>query len=520
MHYRITVILAGLIFFCSAATKAQDYSKKLALVIGNAAYQHGGELKNPVNDARAMAETLQQLGFEIMLHENVSQNQMKQAINTYGIKLRGYDVGLFYYAGHGIQHKGTNYMIPVEADLQAAEQIEYDCVAADRVLAYMDAASTKVNLIIMDACRNNPFERSWHRSGAGNGLAMMDAPKGTLIAYATAPGKVAADGEGSNGLYTSALLKYLKDPDLNAEQIFKKVRTEVAEKSFGAQVPWETTSLTGEDFFFAAQKRSVKTISANGITSPELIKASFQKADALYEKRAYQESIDELTKIIAIDQYHIKSYMLRANAYMLLMQHQKAIPDLNKVVALSPGEADGYYYRGLCRYTTKEIPEAIADFSLTLRYNPDHSNAYYWRAYCYYLVENNRAAIEDYNATLKLIPDNGEVYYYRGLSFFELKDFAAAEADFRKATERMPNMAEAYFRLAWCYHIQNALENALTNYSKAISINPTYTAAYFYRAKANLKLNKTTEAKHDIEKALELDPGNTEYIDFWKSLSK
>ncbi|HRJ28695.1 MAG TPA: tetratricopeptide repeat protein [Cyclobacteriaceae bacterium] len=519
MHYRITVILAGLIFFCSAATKAQDYSKKLALVIGNAAYQHGGELKNPVNDARTMAETLRQLGFEVMLHENVSQNQMKQAINGYGIKLRGYDVGLFYYAGHGIQHKGVNYMIPVEADLQAAEQIEFDCVAADRVLAYMDAASTKVNLLIMDACRNNPFERSWHRSGTGNGLAMMDAPKGTLIAYATAPGKVAADGEGSNGLYTSALLKYLKDPDLNVEQIFKKVRTEVAEKSFGAQVPWETTSLTGEDFYFATQKRAAKPFSITGTATPELIKASYQKADALFEKGAYPESIDELTKIIALDQYHIKSYMLRANAYMMLMQHQKAIPDLNKVVELSPGEADGYYYRGLCRYTLKEIHEAIVDFTLTIRYNPDHSNAYYWRAYCYFLIEKNHPAIEDYNKTLALTPDNSEVYYYRGLSYFELEDFTAAENDFTRATERMPDMSEAHFRLGWCYHLRNEPEKAIATYSKAITLNPSFKEAYYYRAKAYHKLNRKTEAKRDIEKALELDPGNTEYISFWKTLA-
>lgn len=516
MNLRITLFL--LLLICSLGLHAQGYSKKLALVIGNAAYQHGGALKNPVNDAKTMAETLKQLGFEVMLHENVSQNQMKQAINAYGIKLRGYDVGLFYYAGHGIQHKGTNYMIPVEADIQAAEQIEFDCVAPDRVLAYMEAASTKVNLIILDACRNNPFERSWHRSGTGNGLAMMDAPKGTLIAYATAPGKVAADGEGTNGLYTSVLLKYLKDPDLNVEQIFKKVRTEVTEKSFGAQVPWETTSLTGEDFYFAADKKTRALASAKTSGTPEQVRVSFQKADALFEKGAYSESVEESNKTIVLDQHHIKSYMLRAQGYMMLAQHEKAIPDLNKVVELSPGEAEGYYYRGLCRFAIKEIYEAITDFSLTLRYNPDHSKAHYWRAYCYYLVENNRAAIEDYNVTLKLIPDNGEVYYYRGLSFFELKDFAAAEADFKKATERMPNMAEAYFRLAWCYHIKNDWESALPNYSKAISINPQYTAAYFYRAKAHQKLNKMPEAKRDVEKALELDPGNTEYIDFWKSL--
>ncbi|NJN28894.1 MAG: hypothetical protein HC819_24460 [Cyclobacteriaceae bacterium] len=190
----------------------QSYQKRLALVIGNSTYLNGGSLPNPVNDATAIATALQSVGFEVMKYQNVDQKEMKMAINSFGQKLSGYEVGVFYYAGHGMQHKGMNYMIPIEADLQTEAQIEFDCVAADRVLAYMDAAQVKVNVIIMDACRNNPFERSWNRSATGNGLAMMNAPTGSLIAYATAPGRVASDGQGSNGLYTSALLKYINDP--------------------------------------------------------------------------------------------------------------------------------------------------------------------------------------------------------------------------------------------------------------------------------------------------------------------
>ena len=140
-------------------------------------------------------------------------------------------------------------MIPVEADLKNEQQVEYDCIAADRVLAFMDYAESKVNIVVLDACRNNPFERSWRRAAYGNGLAFMNAPTGSLIAYATSPGTTASDGEGSNGLYTSALLKYMKTPGLTIEQMFKRVRSEVEERSGKTQVPWESTSLKGEFYF-------------------------------------------------------------------------------------------------------------------------------------------------------------------------------------------------------------------------------------------------------------------------------
>jgi uncharacterized caspase-like protein len=174
---------------------------------------------------------------------------MKKAMDEFGEKLKGYDVGLFFYAGHGIQSKGYNYLIPVDANLKSEAQVEYDCVQADRILALMEASGTKVNIIILDACRNNPFERSWTRSASGRGLAFMSAPRGSLIAYATAPGSTASDGSGKNGLYTSAILESIKIPNLNILQIFQNVRSLVSDQSQGQQIPWESTSLTG-DFYF------------------------------------------------------------------------------------------------------------------------------------------------------------------------------------------------------------------------------------------------------------------------------
>ena len=223
--------------------------KRIALVIGNGDYTHGGYLRNPLNDADDMSQVLDGLGFEVILVKNAGLVQLKKAIDDFGMKLSKYDVGLFYYAGHGLQSKGFNYFIPIDAELQSEAQVEFNCVRTDRLLALMENASNSTNIIILDACRNNPFERSWSRSANGAGLAFMDAPSGSLIAYATSPGTTASDGYGRNGLYTSALLQHIKEPGLSIEEMFKKVRETVSEKSGKAQMPWESTSLLGNFYF-------------------------------------------------------------------------------------------------------------------------------------------------------------------------------------------------------------------------------------------------------------------------------
>ncbi|MCF6319476.1 MAG: caspase family protein [Proteobacteria bacterium] len=142
-----------------------------------------------------------------------------------------------------------DYLVPVDANLSSENDVEYDCVNAERILAKMEDAGSKVNIVVLDACRNNPFERSWTRSTQGKGLAFMNAPSGSLIAYATSPGTTASDGSGQNGLYTSALLQHLSTPDITILEMFQQVRSTVMEKSGDIQVPWESTSLKGNFYF-------------------------------------------------------------------------------------------------------------------------------------------------------------------------------------------------------------------------------------------------------------------------------
>ena len=230
--------------------KTDKFGKRLALVVGCNQYEHAGELKNPLNDARTMKGKLETLGFTVILRENPSLRDLKMAVDDFGIELKNhYGVGLFYFAGHGIQVDGLNYLVPVEANLMAERFVEYDCLRADRVLGHMEQCETDVNIVILDACRNNPFERSWGRGATGRGLAMMDAPQGSFIAYATAPGKTASDGEGQNGLYTEFLSQEIGAKNLPVTQLFQRIRKGVMGKSNNQQIPWEATSLTS-DFYF------------------------------------------------------------------------------------------------------------------------------------------------------------------------------------------------------------------------------------------------------------------------------
>ncbi|MFO1252432.1 MAG: caspase family protein [Inhella sp.] len=242
--FLLSLLLWALAAWPAAATSL-DKGKRIALVIGNAAYK-SSPLANPLNDARAVSDSLRRLGFKVISLENASQKQMFDATREFGDQLKD-GVGLFYYAGHGVQVKGRNFLVPVDAHIEREDEVAYKAFDIGQVLEKMESAKNPLNIVILDACRNNPFTRG-ARSGA-SGLAQMDAPTGSIIAFATAPGAEAADGAGNNGLYTSHLLRNMNTPGLKVEDVFKRTRVAVRQASNGRQIPWESTSLEG-DFFF------------------------------------------------------------------------------------------------------------------------------------------------------------------------------------------------------------------------------------------------------------------------------
>ena len=238
---------------------------RVALVIGNGAYTVG-RLNNPVLDARAMAATLTGLGFEVLAHEDLSYRDMRRAVAEFGERIANGGVGLFYYSGHGVQMNGKNYLVPVDADIKNERYVAAESIDADSVLIQMQEAKTRVNIVVLDACRDNPFAGRFR--SLARGLAFMDVPAGTYVAYSTAPGSVAEDGEpGRNGIYTGELLKALREPGLRIEDVFKRVRIAVQSRTQNRQNPWDASSMTG-DFVFNPAAAAVPAATSSPLPAP------------------------------------------------------------------------------------------------------------------------------------------------------------------------------------------------------------------------------------------------------------
>jgi uncharacterized caspase-like protein len=232
--------------------------ERVALVIGNADYAVR-PLRNAVSDARAVAAALKGLGYEVLLRENASQPAMLDAMREFWLRGRDAQVRVLYYSGHGVQHRGRNFLVPVEAVLRTEEEVPRKAVSASDLVDKLAASGPGVNIVILDACRTPPWSGTTRTRGGAqvpalaSGLAQAIAPRGTLIAFATSPGAVALDGTGANGVYTRHLLAQLKVPGLVVEQLFKRVRAGVLKDTGEKQTPWETSSLMG-DFCFRTGK--------------------------------------------------------------------------------------------------------------------------------------------------------------------------------------------------------------------------------------------------------------------------
>jgi uncharacterized caspase-like protein len=253
----------------------QTSRRRLALVIGNGAYEHSGRLANPPNDATLVAATLRQLGFEVKNGSNLTQREMKQRIREFGQSLRANGgVGLFYFAGHGVQAKGHNYLVPIDADIQTEADLEDVGVDLNYVLNLMDDAQSALNIVILDACRNNPFGRSFR--SAQDGLAQVKAPTGTLIAYATAPDSIAADGMGTNSPYTQELVQQMQGSGVLVETVFRRVTERVSSRTNGKQEPWFSANVKG-DFYFTGNSAGANSANTSNSASidPAAIELSY-----------------------------------------------------------------------------------------------------------------------------------------------------------------------------------------------------------------------------------------------------
>jgi hypothetical protein len=252
MPARTYLIATLLMLLCALAGPAQAQGRRVALVVGNSGYQNVDRLTNPANDARLIAETLRQAGFTLVgdgPQLDLDKARFDRDVQTFGNALQGADVAVFYYSGHGMQVNGVNWLVPVDARPTGPRDLDFQMVDAGLVLKQMEGAGTKLNLLILDACRNNPFAVRGVR-GSAPGLAEMHAPEGTLISYATQPGNVAADGDTQDSPYTQALAAAMRKPGADVFQVFNQVGLQVKQLTGGQQQPWLASSPIAGNFFF------------------------------------------------------------------------------------------------------------------------------------------------------------------------------------------------------------------------------------------------------------------------------
>lgn len=273
-----------------AVKSAEATGGRVALVIGNAAYG-GTPLANPVNDARAIASKLERLGFRVVKRENITSRQIGSTLREFRSHLNPGAEALFFYAGHGLQIKGVNYLPAVDADITSEEDVPNQSINVSHLLEIMDDTKSRLNLIFLDACRNNPFTRRFR--SAGRGLAKIEAPSGTKISFATRPGSVAADGEGSNGLYTEYLLRVMDEPGLSIEQALKKVYSGVKQASKGAQEPWEEGTIEGEFYFLAAPKHVISSSEIKRLRQEAGAQSVEENAELQKALKAQREATDQ-----------------------------------------------------------------------------------------------------------------------------------------------------------------------------------------------------------------------------------
>ena len=248
---RSSALALSFIVIFLVAGFSQPKERRLALVIGNGEYEFSGKLRNTVNDANLMASTLKELGFDVIKKTDASKTEMEQAILDFSRELGKYNVALFFYAGHGIQLEGTNYLIPVDARLDDRLAAQFEAIDVGKLVSQFERYPNNVNIVILDACRNNPF-KTWTR-GADSGFKAIPAPSGTIIAFATGEGATASDGTGQNGLYTSELVAQMKVPQ-RIEDVFIQTRVGVRARSENRQSPQEWSQLTGKFFFSQSEK--------------------------------------------------------------------------------------------------------------------------------------------------------------------------------------------------------------------------------------------------------------------------
>ena len=437
--------LAGFLLLAAFALRTHAApSARTALVIGNAKYEAAvGPLRNTANDAKAVAKTLRDLGFVVIEKHDATRDQLLRAVVEFRTTLTGAEVGLFYYAGHGISVAGSNYLLPIKSGYtsEGADDVTLRLLAetklfnVEQAVADMKSSGALCNLVILDACRTTAVARTGRTRDAATpgGLSEMKPPAGSLIAFATDAGQTALDGDGTNGLYTEELLKNLRTPGLTVEQVFKRTRAGVLERSNGGQIPAEYSRLVGDDIFLAGQAPAAAPVVASlpvpaapvesspspprSVTPPALpTLKDVTKLATAGKARECVEALQQISKVKGPGDY--ASLPLET-----LLDRVKE--DLKDATTASPKVESA-------ATTCELILQALRDCL-----PPDHekkipftAKALNRRGDTLLLLGRADEALEAYNAAMPLTPDDAYILYNRGRAYEALGDTEKARADF------------------------------------------------------------------------------------------
>ncbi len=421
------------ILLCAlTSARAADEAKlpRIALVIGNARYETAiGPLRNTTNDAKEMAKTLRTLGFTVIEEHNVTRDELLSAMIKFRSKLSGAEVALFYFAGHGISVAGANYLLPVKSGYSPAAVAggslrllaETKLINAEQVVAEMSNSGVGCNLVILDACRSTPVARNpANRDAAGvGGLVEMNPPTGSLIAFATDAGHAASDGDGANGLYTGELIAQLRSPGLTIEQVFKRTRARVIERSEGKQVPAEYSRLIGDDIFLAG--KTAEEIIPKGQPIPLPTPMDLTKLAATGDTARCVEAVRRLTRNRG------QGNEAAEPLATLLAQVKESLRDPKT----PPQRAEAALQS--CDIILDAITECIPEQNA--QRTELSAKAHSRRGDALLLLARNEDALAAFNAAIALIPNDGYILYNRGRALLALERKDDAKADFIKASD-------------------------------------------------------------------------------------
>ncbi|MDR1986701.1 MAG: tetratricopeptide repeat protein [Treponema sp.] len=539
-----TALFLWLLVLALAAAPGQQ---KFALVIGNSAYTGITRLNNPVNDANDVSAALRGLGFTVDTLTNAGRAQMEEGVTRLKNRLTAAQgsYGFFYYAGHGVQSGGENYLIPVDANIPGEAYLQDRAVPMQAVLGELNLAGNGLNIVVLDACRDNPF--SWRRSNSRGLQVVTNQPADSIIVYATSAGAAAADGTGRNGLFTTHLLNNLKTPGLSVRDLFDKTGADVRRASSGSQIPaiysqfFETAYLGGRP---GAVQPGPKPSPAPQPAPGQDAKSRFDRGELFRSRGDYVTAIEEYTQAIRLDPNYRNAYHNRGvayentkdydraladytqairldpdyrnayigcgNAYRNKGDYDRAIADYTQAIRLDPDYAITYYSRGLAYYHKKDYDRAIADYTQAIRLNPDYTNAYYSRGLAYNNGKKDYdRAIADYTQAIRLNPDYRNAYYSRGLAYNDKGDYDRAAADYTQAIRLDPDYTNAYYNRGLAYYHKKDYDRAIADCTQAIRLAPDYRNAYYNRGAAYYHKKDYNRAVADYEAALRIDPNHS-----------